>query len=448
MMNIKKPARYFLSLAILINCSILGWAQGFSVESNSPPAPAGTETFTSLEGRFSITLPKQISGYTPQSANTPEGRIEGSLFNWRTAEGSFIVGYTQRPEAVEPMGKRALDILRDSAIASGQGKAKLLSETDISLDGHPGRELKVEFPDGITTARIYLVRNRIYQAIVSLPPGSKTQEPKAIKILDSFKLLSQADVEAALKQKIVEATPGPLPQEPVAKRLRSDAEDEGLKGRVKTVLTEREDLSGTWAVSGRKPSSMEYYNEQGNLIKTESYDYRGNPSDITVYGYLDGDRVSHSNSIDYEYNPPPMMIAAAAAPGQAKPKYDPRYSYKFKFKYDEKGNLKEKVWYSNDGALWMRYTYNYKGNQKEELIYDENGALNQKSLYTLDDKGNEIEEINYEIKDNSVSDKYSYSYEFDAKGNWIKKTTSEWVTKDGKSQLVPSNVTYRTITYY
>lgn len=369
------------------------------------------------------------------------------MFNWRTAQGTFIVGYVDRPEIVEPMGKRALDFLRDSAMTGLEGKAKLVSETDISLEGHPGRQLKIEFSDGITIARIYLVSNRVYQAVGSLSADKKNQEQEVIKILDSFKLLSQANVDAELKSKIAAATPRPLPQEPVAKRLKSDAEDEGLKGRVKTVFTESEDLSGTWAVSKRKPSSMQYFNEQGNLTKRESYDYRGNPSDITVYGYLDGERASDFNSINYEYNPPPVMISAPAA-GQATPKYDPRYSYKFKYKYDEKGNLIEKVWYGNDGKLWLRYTYKYKGNQKEEMVYAEDSSLNQKYLYTLDDKGNEIEEIVYEVRDNSIRDKYSYSYEFDAKGNWIKQTTSKWVTKDGKSRFEPYSVTYRTITYY
>jgi hypothetical protein len=415
------------------------------VESNAPPAPAGTETFTSLEGRFTISLPQQISGYSPQSANTPNGRMEGSMFNWRTALGTFIVGYVQRPDVIESMGKKALDLLRGAAMTGLEGR--LTNETDISLEGHPGRQLKIEFSDGFNIIRIFLVGNRVYQVVGGFPMEKKNQEPAVIKILDSFKLLSQADVEAELKRKIAAATPSPLPQEPVAKRPKPDAADEGLKGRVKTIFTESEDLSGTWAVSKRKPSSMEYFNEQGNLTKRESYDYTGNPSDITVYGYLDGDRASHFKSIDYEYNPPPMM-APAPAPGQAAPKYDPRYSYKFKYKYDEKGNLIEEALYGNDGKLWMRYVYTYKGNQKEEMVYAKDGSLNQKYLYTLDDKGNEMEEIIYEVRDNAIRNKYSYSYEFDAKGNWIKRTTSKEVTKDGKSQFEPYSVTYRTITYY
>ena len=191
---------------------------------------------------------------------------------------------------------------------------------------------------------------------------------------------------------------------------------------------------------------MKYYNELGNLTKGDLYDYRGNLSEVIGYGYLDGERASNDKIIEYGYNPPP--VAMAVAPGQDKPRYDPRYHYKYRYKYDEKGNLKEKEWWSNSGKLGLRYTYNIKGNQKETLVYSEDGQLNQKSVSTLDAQGNEIEVAYYEIKTDTVRDRYSYTYEFDAKGNWIKQTTSKWETKDGKSQFVPSSIKYRTIIYY
>ena len=399
-----------------------------------------------MEGRFSIALPKQISGYTPKSADTPEGHVEGSFFSWRTAEGGFMVGYIDRPEMLENVSKKALDFLRDSALSGLNGQGKLISETDISIEGHPGRELKVEHPGGLTIARVYLVRNRIYQALVSIPADKKAQEAAALKRLDSFKLLSQSDVDAEIQRRVAEATPSPLPQEPVAKKLKSDAEDKGVKGKVKTIFTETENLDGSWAVTKRKPSEMEYYNEQGNLTKTVSYDYRGNPFQIEVYGYVTGDRVSDFKSIQYEYDPPPMVIGPAVS--SPSPKYDSRYSYKYKYKYDDKGNLIEEFLYSSNGQVVTRTVYNIKGNQKESLSYSKDGSINAKYVYTLDDKGNEIEEADYQVKDDSIRTKYSYSYEFDAHGNWIKKTTSKWVTKDGKSQYEPYSVAYRTIIYY
>jgi hypothetical protein len=173
-----------------------------------------------------------------------------------------------------------------------------------------------------------------------------------------------------------------------------------LHGRVKTVIRESEDLSGTWSVQGRKPSGTDYYSGRGNLTKVEFCDYKGNLSEITVYGYLDGARVSRRKSIEREYNPPPMIIASP--PGATRPKFDPRYSNKFTFQYDDRKRLIEKAWYLNNGELTIRYVYKYSGNRREEFVYTSDGSLNQHYLSILDPKGNEIEETSFKTRDGSV----------------------------------------------
>jgi hypothetical protein len=271
-------------------------------------------------------------------------------------------------------------------------------------------------------------------------------ESVAVSVLDSFKVLDEGEVAATLKVEAAKAEPSPLPQKPVAKRGGTDAMDEALQGKVKTVLRESQDLSGTWSVQTRKRNSMDYYDERGNLTKTEFYDYKGNLSSITVFGYLDGSRVSNSRSISHEYNPPPIMIAEA--PGEVTPKYDPRYSSKFEFKYDDQKRLVEKTYINNAGKVSIRYVYKYSGRQREEWVYSADGSLNQHYLSVLDEKGNRIEWTVFEVRDGAVKSKHSYVYEFDAKGNWIKRTSSKWVTKDERSYYDPTDVSYRTITYY
>jgi hypothetical protein len=64
---------------------------------------------------------------------------------------------------------------------------------------------------------------------------------------------------------------------------------------------------------------------------------------------------------------------------------------------------------------------------------------------TYDEKGNKTEEDFYNP---DLRRKETYAYEGDSTGNWIRRTTSTWVTKFGKSYFEPSLVTYRTITYY
>ena len=423
--------------------------QGFEVHSKSAPSVIGAGTFVSLEGKFSIALPPMKHGFRPLSIETPAGRANGDAYIWAMKEGNYTAGFVDAPQAWdEPeTSKRVFANLREGmASFANSNNGKLVSERSIELDKHAGLEVRIEFAVGVMIQRMYLVSRRLYQTVLIMKTEQHAFENEAIGVLDSLKLLNEAEVNAALKAAAAKAEPSPLPQEPVAKRQGTDAGDEGLHGKVKTVFSESQDLSGTWSVQSRKPTGMEYYNEQGNLTKRESYDWKGNLFDITVYGYLDGARVSHWKTIPHEYNPPPMMMATV--PGAAKPKYDPRYAYKFDFKYDDKKRLIEKTWIGNDGKLWMRYVYKYSGNQIEEFVYSADGSLNQHYLSVLDEQRNEIEKTIFEVSDGKIRSKNSYAYEFDAKGNWTKQTSSKWVTKDGRSFYEPASVYYRTITYY
>lgn len=364
-------------------------------------------------------------------------------------EGAFTAGYVdgaQRLDAPETSKGVFAAVREGMEQLARESGGKLVSEKQIELNKHQGRELRFEFFSGLVIYRVYLVSRRLYQVAVMLKSDQQVYEGIAVKVLDSFNLLNEDEVATARNEQAAKAQPGPLPQEPVSPRVGSDAQDEGLRGRVKTVFTESQDLSGTWTVQTRKPNSMDYYNERGNLTKRESYDYKGNLREITAYGYLDGARVSDSESIQQEYNPPPIMIGPPA--GEATPKYDPRYSHKFTFKYDEKKRLTEKTWIGNDGKLWLRYVYKYTGSQREELVYSADGSLNQRYLSILDDKDNEVEETIFETRDGSIRSKHSYAYEFDSQGNWTKRTTSKSVTKDRRSRYEPQYVYSRTIVYY
>jgi hypothetical protein len=68
-------------------------------------------------------------------------------------------------------------------------------------------------------------------------------------------------------------------------------------------------------------------------------------------------------------------------------------------------------------------------------------------VYILDDKGNPVKETIFG-GDGSLTGKQAYTYEFDAHGNWTKRTTFEVKNKDGRDQPEPLFVQYRTITYY
>ncbi len=439
------------------------------VFSQPPPAPAKSgaptkvysepslkdaiakENFSSAEGRFTISLPSQINGYAGLSPRTLGFNAAGSSYNWRTQEAVLSVAFFDYQDELSVQTDQArrnyFAGLRDGTIQSL--KAKLVSETPIKLGENYGLKIDFELANGVKgTRQVFLVGKRLYLLTAAFVPNKDEAEKLVSRVFDTFKLINQSDIDESIKRKIAAAEPKPLPQEPVVSKLKTDAEDDNLKGKVKKIVSESEDLSGTSEKQGRKMSSIEYFNEQGNLTRRESFDYKGNPFQITVWGYIDGARVSKSAMIRYEYDPPSAMISTASN-NAGKPKSDNRYEYKHEYKY-ENGKLIEKQLIFNNGKPSNRSVYNFTGNQVEQLIYTGDGELNQRYVVTLDEKGNEIEEINYDLsKQKFYGDrKYSYAYEFDGKGNWTKRTTSKWTTENGKSFYKPSSVSYRTITYF
>jgi hypothetical protein len=242
--------------------------------------------------------------------------------------------------------------------------------------------------------------------------------------------------------------PVSLPPSPPVTRATTDAQDEGLKGKVRKVMEESEDSSGTWGTQGRKMSSVEYYDLNGALTQRDSYDSQGSPFQITVYGYLDGKRVSNSKMTRYEYDPPPAAPRAAASVEPLR-KSDPRYEYSFEYKY-ENGKLVERQMIYNNGRKGMRYVYKHSPNQVEELVYTDEGELNQRYLSIRDEKGNEVERTDFGLFNYDIygDRRYKHTYEFDAVGNWTKKVTLKEVKENGITSWQPAYISYRTITYY
>jgi protein TonB len=99
-------------------------------------------------------------------------------------------------------------------------------------------------------------------------------------------------------------------------------------------------------------------------------------------------------------------------------------------------------------AVLETTTYDQKGNRVDNAYFLEaGGTLTGKEVYKYDDKGN-IVEMTLRNEDGSLLAKEVYGYEFDAVGNWVKMTTSVAIIEGGKVTFEPSEVTYRTISYF
>ena len=173
-------------------------AQGFGVEKKNPPALAGSESFTSIEGRFTVALPRQISGFSPVSFDTPQGRVTaGDSYYWRLEGAQFEIGYMDVPSAPASADDARAKLRKgaDAIIASAVSKGgTLVSRSDISLAGNVGHEIKVETPQLFILARFFSVGRRVYQLTAVSKKDPQLQE-SATKALDSFRVLSAAEVE-------------------------------------------------------------------------------------------------------------------------------------------------------------------------------------------------------------------------------------------------------------
>lgn len=406
--------------------------------------------FVSLDGRFSLAFPQQTQGFAALSPKQLGTQATGMQFTWKFQEGDAILMFVDFPETdlkgtEEDLHKISANL--SAAVLKSFPQGKTADTKFFKLGEVPASQTSFEFGENkFGVQRLYLVKNRLYRALSIFQNAEN--EKFLNQAFDSFKLISQTEVDAELQKKFEAMKPPALPQEPISARETTDAQDENLKGKVKKIVGESEDLSGTWSVQGRKPSSVTYFNEKGNYIERDSYDSQGNPFQITMYGYIDGKRVSNSKTTSYEYDPPQMAMPKSKTEKPIK-KADPNYEYSFEHKYKD-GKLIERQMVFNNGKKGLRYVSNYNGDQVEKLVYTEKDELNQKYLYTFDKNGNEIEQINYGLSNYKFygDRKYRYEYEFDEKGNWIKRITSTETTENGLTSFKPSSVSYRTITYF
>lgn len=92
-------------------------------------------------------------------------------------------------------------------------------------------------------------------------------------------------------------------------------------------------------------------------------------------------------------------------------------------------------------------TYGVKGNRLDNVSYPIADSTVGREEYKYDNRGNIIEKI---LRDEhgTVLSREAYEYVFDKVGNWTKMTTSLMVIENGESKREPTEVTYRTFTYY
>jgi hypothetical protein len=153
----------------------------------SEAAQTEWKEFVWREGRCSILMPGE-----PRELKIPTGGV-GDTFIRMVEKGNnaWAVTYLDVPgmdKAPKDVITQALVNGRDGAAKSTNGK--LLSDRDIKLGEHPGKEFELELPGGMLRyrSRVYIVSGRLYQMVVT-GPRDVVQGREADRFLESFKLL-------------------------------------------------------------------------------------------------------------------------------------------------------------------------------------------------------------------------------------------------------------------
>jgi hypothetical protein len=153
---------------------------------------AAPQEFKSALGRFSVMTPAELKE-TTQTVETPGGNLKLHIFVGQEGRTGYFVSYNDHPpELVKRASpENMLDGARDGAVGNIQGN--LASESKITLEGYPGREIVIdgtaEDGRGLTIrGRLFLVKNRLYQ-VMAVTPRGQANTKEIDDFLQSFKLL-------------------------------------------------------------------------------------------------------------------------------------------------------------------------------------------------------------------------------------------------------------------
>jgi hypothetical protein len=151
----------------------------------------GWKEYSPPGGRCTVEFPAgEVKNQSQQVPLPGEQRATMQMYGIdRGLQGALMLMYADFPPALVPKGQEALFLDGVSkGITMKVPGAKVSGQKDIQLDGHKGRELKVDVPgQGALKVRTYLVGVRIY-VLLAGGPGDVTSGAEANRFLNSLKL--------------------------------------------------------------------------------------------------------------------------------------------------------------------------------------------------------------------------------------------------------------------
>jgi hypothetical protein len=149
-------------------------------------AQPGWQELKPRNGGFSVAMPGQARTQTLNTKGSPL-----TTYTVGTRLGSFAVGVSE-PDPNQAQNARpeiVFDRLRDAQVKPVKGK--VMEERKETIDGHPGREIRIETDKKVwIRTRFYLVDKKLYQLTMT-GPQEWVVGKEADHFFDSFKLVEK-----------------------------------------------------------------------------------------------------------------------------------------------------------------------------------------------------------------------------------------------------------------
>ena len=269
----------------------------------------------------------------------------------------------------------------------------------------------------------------------------------------------------------------------------ADREKEGLLGAVHSVRSQTADYlddnskekgrtkqldTVTYDPNGNESERIIYddygflvgkevhtHDAKNNLIESILSDPKGVVMERTTYTHDNGKLVQ---IITYDGKGRAVLrqVNSHDAQGRIRDEtyYDPKNAIgKTTYEYNEKGNISEVGFYLASGSKAVApigpclgahkviYSYDGKGKPNKVVAYEPGGEMKKSWTYIYNPKGQVAEDIRESVWS---STKFIFTYEYDSKGNWIKRTAtvSDQTKLSDTGAHQRKTVTSREITYY
>lgn len=138
---------------------------------------------------FDVTFPGTAKHeVTPGKNGNPDMKVHYvDVGKWRSFSVMHLIFNEKEGPTPESAKAKLIQNVRDDKVKSMSGK--LVSEKDIVVQGHPGKEIVIEAEEWTYRARIIVTPFDLYAVQVTVPKGEPATSAAIEEFFSSFKLL-------------------------------------------------------------------------------------------------------------------------------------------------------------------------------------------------------------------------------------------------------------------